>query len=893
MGAVCGGLIAAPFLRASGAFRKELPHSVPNGIPLRWLDGVAPSQYIGSTFTTPWSEGEVRAGQAFGISDQYGNRVSVQSWPLAYWPDQSVKWYAHSVGRDLSKLKGGLHLVHQHATKEQADGIRVLDEADAVKVDAGTIQVRFNKSGRFLIEELKLGGKVLGKRAFLQIMKQDAADTDSNAQIRKITGYSTIEYVTVENQGAERVVVKVEGAHDFSGEKQFPFILRFYIYRNSPTIKLVHTFFFDGDEHKDFIRGIGLSFEVAFGDQPYYNRHVRFAGNGGGIFAESPQNLTGLRRDPGEEVRKAQTAGLAVHPEQISEQVRKGLPYIPVFAEYSLSQLSSRAFAIEKRTGEGHAWIHAAEGGQADGVGYVGSPDGGLAIGIRDFWKNYPAQIDVSKANGDIGLLTAWLWSPRAPAMDLRFYHDGMGQDTYEKQWEGLEITYEDYEEGFGTPHGVAKTSEGYLHLFDATPTNGRLADFAKQVRNPSLLLVRPETLSGKGVFGVNWGIPDRSNGRLAKLEEQLDRVFEFYRGEVDRRGWYGFWNYGDVMHSYDEDRHQWRYDVGGYAWDNSELSTDLWLWYYFLRSGNAAAFRFAEAMCRHTGEVDVHHLGKFAPLGSRHNVQHWGCSAKQLRISTAINRRFYYYLTADERTGDLLREQLEAVRRLKDVPPQRKRVNKPLTIDGDKVWVGFGTDWGAIAAAWFTEWERTLDRSILARLKKSMEGIAAQPRGFFSGASYFEINSGTFDRLEHDRISVSHLNAVFGLAEICQEIVQTIPDQQFEQAWLQYCMYYNAPPEERESVLGTREGRFGLKMAHSRLTAYAAARLEDPNLAQRAWSEFFSENGPLMEEIAALSKPDVLQDGLEWPGISTNWAAQWSLAAIQCLYFIGEKLDG
>ena len=79
-------------------------------------------------------------------------------------------------------------------------------------------------------------------------------------------------------------------------------------------------------------------------------------------------------------------------------------------------------------------------------------------------------------------------------------------------------------------------------------------------------------------------------------------------------------------------------------------------------------SFRFAEAMTRHTGEVDVHHLGRFAPLGSRHNVMHWGCSAKQLRISTALNRRYYYFLTADERVGDLMREQIEAARTLRTV---------------------------------------------------------------------------------------------------------------------------------------------------------------------------------------------------------------------------------
>jgi hypothetical protein len=25
-------------------------------------------------------------------------------------------------------------------------------------------------------------------------------------------------------------------------------------------------------------------------------------------------------------------------------------------------------------------------------------------------------------------------------------------------------------------------------------------------------------------------------------------------------------------MHTYDQTRHTWRYDVGGYAWDNGEL---------------------------------------------------------------------------------------------------------------------------------------------------------------------------------------------------------------------------------------------------------------------------------------------------------------------------------
>ena len=106
-------------------------------------------------------------------------------------------------------------------------------------------------------------------------------------------------------------------------------------------------------------------------------------------------------------------------------------------------------------------------------------------------------------------------------------------------------------------------------------------------------------------------------------------------------------------MHAYDPVRHEWKYDVGGFAWDNTELGSNLWLWYSFLRTGRADIRRMAEAMGRHVGEVDVYHFGDNAGPGSRHNVSHWGCGAKEARISQAPFNRFMYYLTTDDRSGD------------------------------------------------------------------------------------------------------------------------------------------------------------------------------------------------------------------------------------------------
>ena len=56
-------------------------------------------------------------------------------------------------------------------------------------------------------------------------------------------------------------------------------------------------------------------------------------------------------------------------------------------------------------------------------------------------------------------------------------------------------------------------------------------------------------------------------------------------------------------MHAYDPVRHTWRYDIGGFAWDNTELASNMWLWYNFLRTGRADIWRMAEAMTRHTAE--------------------------------------------------------------------------------------------------------------------------------------------------------------------------------------------------------------------------------------------------------------------------------------------------
>jgi YetA-like protein len=858
-------------------------------LTLHWLDG-APDTSHGSTFGAPFARGVVGSADDLSVTNPRGEAVVAQVWPTATWPDGSLKWAGIALGA-LEAAPESL-IVHVGAVTGQvsvdASPLRATERGGEIVVDTGVLRCVVDRTGPDVIRSIERGGVVVAERGRLVSSVVDTVDEDAPT-VHRTTFESTVTDAVIESSGPARAVVRISGTHSGAGRDWLPYVVRLYFYAGARSIRMMHSFVWDGNEQQDFLDSLGVRFDLPLRDA-LHDRHVRIAGADGGFLVEAVRGITGLRRDPGETVRAAQVAGLETPPTgEWNPAVSDRLELIPAWPDYKLSQLSSDGFGLRKRTGLGFPWIDIAGGTRADGYAYLGGPSGGFGVGVRDFWQSYPVGIDIRSATADRGELTMWLYSPEAPPMDLRFYHDGLGQDTYEKQLEGLEITYEDYEEGFGTPYGVARTHELTLFAYDATPATPELASDARHCSRPALLQASPGYLHSVGVFG-DWSLVDRSTPARTALEDKLDFLFDYYRSQVEQRRWYGFWNYGDVMHTYDRDRHVWRYDVGGYAWDNSELSPDLWLWYAYLRSGRADIFRFAEAMTRHTGEVDGYHLGQWAGLGSRHNVQHWGCSAKQHRISSPAYRRIYYYLTADERTGDLLSELVDSDRNFLGLDPTRKVRTDVYAPNPKALAIGLGTDWGALAATWLTEWERTGNPVARDKLLGTMADIGALPNGFLTGEALYDIETGRFDT-SRDQVSVSHLSAVFGLVEIASELISLVDDRAFEQAWLQYCRLFLADPGEQATELGAAFTGVHLTQAHSRLTAYAAARLADPVLASRAWVEFAAGGELLGNDVAfhlhTVDPPCVLQPITEAHTVSTNDAAQFALAAIQLLALV------
>lgn len=864
---------------------------------LGWLDGAEPRARCGYTWGQPWPQGTLNAKHALHLVDAAGKPQPLQTWVMATWPDGSVKWSGHATA--AGQALGQTFHIEQSGQNSRAPkakhSVKILESGQKIIIDTGVIRCVVNTQGEVIIDEITRAKKTLLQNARFIGQRQNQSEFDAEQPLQIEHFSAQIKNAEIEQRGPLRAVVKLSGMHrTASGREWLPFSLRLFFHAGGDALRISHSFIFDGDEQSDFIRALGMRFDLPQRDETH-NRHVRFVGEGSGLWAESPHGITGLRRDPGEAVRAAQINGVATPALNTwDKRVSERLQFIPVWNDYSLAQLNANGFSIKKRTKAGHAWIDVDQGKRAGGVAYVGGASGGVLFGMRDFWQLHPTQIDIRNAGTATAQATMWIWSPDAAPMDLRFYHDGMGMDTYAKQIEGLEITYEDYEPGFGSPQGIARTTDMMLYALDATPSREQCIDLADSIRTPAQIIAAPQTYLDAGVFGGLWSLPDRSTPIKKILEDRLDWSINFYQQQIDQRHWYGFWNYGDVMHTYDADRHVWRYDVGGFAWDNSELSPDLWLWYSFLRSGDARAFRLAEAMTRHNRDVDIYHLGRFAGLGTRHNVQHWGCSAKQLRISTAAYRRFHYFLTADERTGDVLWEVAEADKQLVNLLPTRK-VNPDAAADKN-THIGIGTDWGSAAANWLTAWERSGDARYKTWLENAMRTIGSNDLGFFAKGYHFDINSKTMtvipaDPQESNRPKrVSHLNAVFGLIEVCAELNQLLDVPEFKAAWLRYGRFYSAPAAQQIAEFGVSLTGNNLTNAHSRLTAYVAQQTVDSALAQRAWDEFFREANHV-PELQRVEGPLVLNPVDEAAWVSTNDSAQWGLAAIQNLALIGAEL--
>ncbi|WP_067843505.1 exo-rhamnogalacturonan lyase family protein [Amphibacillus sediminis] len=837
---------------------------------LKWLED-APKVKSGVTFGLPWKKGELPKLRSFSL-----NQYKVQSWPTAYWPDGSIKWTAHSAVVNPNEVQV-LQLKEEHDTSlVENSGLTITELADQIVINTGCLSYYLSKSGPYLINKVvdQKQETVAHKGKLIVIMQEKQIVSNRPITIDKEIDCE-IQHVVIEREGPLQATVKITGT--CGQQNQLPFSVRFVFYHQLSRIKVLHTVFYNGCPEKDIVKGLGFQLSTKLIGQPY-NRQIRLATQSG-LYNEPAQLLTS-RRFRQSELYQKQIKGDIIHPSNSENDRLTQAKGNAIWQDFKFTQISAQQGIFRKRTDRSNAWLNIPTISQTQGLLYAGGEDGGMAIALKDFNEKFPSQLAVEHLNGAETTLSIWFWSPDQEPMDLRHY----SSSTH------VQSAYEGFDEMRATPLGIANTSEAYVSFFDSPPSNEVLASLADYCQKPSLLISDPHYYYQSGATGV-WPLKDDGNDSKRYLEEQLDRLIAFYKKEIKQRQWFGYWNYGDIMHSYDAVRKQWFYDMGGYAWQNTELVPNLWLWYSFFRSGDAEIFRIVEAMTRHNSEVDRYHFGEYKGLGSRHNVSHWGCGCKEARISMACLYKYYYYLTADERMLELLEEAKDADHTLEHLDPMREFYPKENELTHARI----GPDWAAFCSNWMSKWERTQDSTYLAKILTGLDTIKETPYRLLSGPTFqYDPKTAELSYMGVGNEGGYHMIIAFGAPQVWLELADLLEDEVFKDMIAEFGQVYAMSDQEKHNFSNgsLTNHHFNWPMFASGLIGYAASRFNDAKLAEKAWELLLNPS------LSGVQLPIERQISNNWavlteiPWVTTNVASQWSLNLMLCLRFIGDYLD-
>ena len=127
----------------------------PDTVQVHWLGDHAPLLEQGVSWGVPWTSGIVSKDQAFVLTAADGKTMPLQTWPLAYWPDGTVKWLgcatvAGPMNKGPMKLSPG-------RSKAVSGAIRISETGEGIEVNTGALICRIpDRGGNLIARRCKL-----------------------------------------------------------------------------------------------------------------------------------------------------------------------------------------------------------------------------------------------------------------------------------------------------------------------------------------------------------------------------------------------------------------------------------------------------------------------------------------------------------------------------------------------------------------------------------------------------------------------------------------------------------------------------------------------------------------------------------------------------------------
>lgn len=552
--------------RASAPFRVEPASGVETSgrIPVRVIN--QPGAVIdGLPLTTgvPFPHGALEDEANVRLVDEHGEEVPLQTRLTARWSRFGpIKWLLCDFTADLDGAPREFFLEYgPDIERGLFEEITVAEgETGFPAVEAG--RVRVTETGAVEFDPAGDGNfkKVLSSEAL-----RGAFVEHENGSVFTMSEGAVH---SIEEIGSEKIMVRRSGWYrdEESGEEFCNYVTRLVFHRDSPVIRIFHTWIFTGDGNADRIANMGWRFPVA------------------GDF-ESDGILSAFQDGVWHD---------ATNLVQFDYQ------------QYDLLDGASRE-RLDGRT-------PGVMSGVVDGTR--------VTFGVKDFWESFPSEVEVT----DSGLVfynwprnnpPAFFESPVAlqDAFRNRFVHEGEVLDFRlpEEYVEGPirdEVREPHWGEGrseTANAQGIARTEEMFLYLADDRVGADEAATVVRGLNDETLrAVVDPVWLTSSGVFdegGVAVHPVDKEN--FPDIERIYDLTMEGPRRWVEHLGVYGMWLHGDYP--------TWNINLGGrtvsaYRTFRGNHHAFPLRWIPYIRSGDPRFFKLAENATRRLADANFCH---------------------------------------------------------------------------------------------------------------------------------------------------------------------------------------------------------------------------------------------------------------------------------------------
>lgn len=472
------------------------------------------------TSGVPFARGALTDAKAVTLLAGDGKAVPLQTDVLARWPDGSVRWLLLDFQVDLAageKKAFTLRRELKAAAPAVTAPVRVTTAGTRTTIDTGPLRLELDSQGFDPLGAVWLDENSDGRFTADERVTSGAGGLFvRDAASRRFESARAPAEIVVEESGPLRVVVRATGRHASADGSMFRYIVRLHAYRGQPFVRCFYTFI---NDHQ------------------------------GSVMA-SIEEL-------GVTMRLAPEAGPAAHA-----------------AVGGHAPGTARIFQVDEHRYEVNG---RAAGARAPGWATEAGMKAGFAVGVREFWQQWPKSIEARAGTVTLGLC------PDFPAG----IYDGKSLEDENKLYYPLR-------QGLHTfKIGVAKTHEFSALFFAGAPKSEPLADFFRAAEEPLLARCEPAYVGGTQAAG---DFPPADPKKFAGYDAWFDRAFVAHLERRDRVREYGMLNYGD-----------W-FGERAVNWGNLEYDLAHGLFLQYLRTGDRRLFSRGAQASRHHIDVDVIH---------------------------------------------------------------------------------------------------------------------------------------------------------------------------------------------------------------------------------------------------------------------------------------------